>query len=224
METPKYTNAVGQKFYHDGSVRPFPGNTVICKIPPSLPIYAGLVEAQERLRAADRTGKYVFLPPSSFHMTVIEGLCDQVRTPEQWSRKLDLQVPWPAVNQFMFECFTRLSCPSSLTMRMSHITIPGGLAIVLEPANTETSQSLQRFREDFSQETGIRFPNHETYTYHIGLAYNLLWLTGDEERLMHGAQQTLQSALSTRYPSMTFDTPHFTYFEDMFRFDTVCSS
>ncbi len=62
MEAPQYTKAVGKKFYKDGSVRRFPGNTVISKILPSLPIYAGLVDAQKRLKAADSMGKYVFFP------------------------------------------------------------------------------------------------------------------------------------------------------------------
>lgn len=223
MKPPKYTKAVGQKFNRDGSVRRFPGNTVIAKIPPSLPIYAGLVEAQERFRAADSSGKYVFLPPSSFHMTVIEGLCDQVRTPELWSRKLDLALPLADVNEFMLECFARLSRPSSFTMRISQTTFPRWLAIVLEPADTETSQSLQRFREEFSRETGIRFPNHDTYTYHISLAYELLWLTADEERTIHNVQQEVQSTLATRYPTIVLGRPQLTYFEDMFRFHTVCA-
>jgi len=223
MNPPKYTKAVGQKFNKDGSVGRFPGNTVIAKIPPSLPIYAGLVEAQERLRGADRSGKYAFLPPSSFHMTVIEGLCDQVRTPELWSRKLDLQLPLADVNQFVLECFSRLSRPSSFTMRLSQATVLRWLVIPLEPANAETSQSLQRLREEFSQETGIRFPNHDTYTYHISLAYNLVWLTADEEREMHNAQQEVQSTLAARYPTIVLGKPELTYFDDMFRFDTVCA-
>ncbi len=58
METSQYTKAVGQKFHKDGSVRRFPGTTVISTLPPSLPIYAGLVDAQERLKAADNTDTY----------------------------------------------------------------------------------------------------------------------------------------------------------------------
>jgi hypothetical protein len=146
-----------------------------------------------------------------------------VRTPELWSHKLDLQLPLAEVNQFILECFTRLSRPSSFTMRISKTTIPRWLVIKLEPANSETSQSLQRFREEYSQETGIRFPNHDRYTYHISLAYNLLQLTADEERMIHSVQQEVQSTLAKRYPSIALDEPHLTYFEDMFRFDTVCS-
>ncbi len=222
METSQYTKAVGQKFHKDGSLRRFPGNTVICKIPPSLPIYAGLVDAQERFKAADSMGKYVFLPPSSFHMTVIEGLCDQVRTPERWSNKLDLQMPLTEVNQFMLECVASVPCPSSITMCISSRTILRWLAIVLEPANAKTSQSLQQFREQFSLQTGIRFPNHETYTYHISLAYNLRLLTDAEECMMHGVQQEVQHALSAQYPSIALGEPHLTCFEDMFRFDNAC--
>lgn len=111
MTPPKYAEAVGQKLNEDVLVRRFPGNTVIAKIPSSLPICSGIVEAQERLKAADSSGTYVFLPTSCFHMTVMEGLCDQVGTPELWSRKLDLQLPLADVNQFVLECFARTVSP-----------------------------------------------------------------------------------------------------------------
>ncbi len=217
----QYTKAVGQKFHKDGAVRQFPGNTIISKIPPSLPIYAGLVAAQEKLQLADISSKYVFLPPSSFHMTVIEGMCDQVREPHKWSTALDLQMSFPAVNRFMAKCAAKLSYPASLSMTISPQTIAGWLVIILEPADAAVAQSLYQFREQFSQETGIRFPNHETYTFHISLAYNLLYLTPDEEHLMHNAQQEVQQTLSEQYPIITLPRPCLTYFEDMFRFDNA---
>jgi hypothetical protein len=214
-----FTKAVGEKFHEDGSVRSFPGNTVISKITPDIPIHAGLAKAQERLKAADAAGKYVFLPPSSFHMTEVEGLCDQVRTPEHWSSKLPLEMPLVEVNRYVFDCFARLALPPSFTMRISRLTYPRFLAIILEPANAETARSLHDFREQFSLETGIRFPDHETYSYHISLAYCLVQLTADEEGMIHAKQQELQQSLSAAYPSIELGRPRLTCFENMFRFD-----
>ncbi len=223
MEKSQYTKFIGEKFHKNGSVRTFPGNTVISKITPDMPIYAGLVEAQRQLMAADKAGKYAFLPPSSFHMTVMEGVCDQVRTPERWSTKLALDMPLTQVNQFIFDCFARMSLPHAFTMRIAGAVFSRFPVLVLEPANAETTDSLQNFREQFSLETGIRFPNHDTYTFHISLAYNLIFLTPDEERLFEGTRRKIQQELFTTYPSFELGIPRLTYFENMFRFDDADS-
>ena len=49
----KYTKAIGRKPNQNGSVRQFSGNTLIARIPPSLAICSGLVQARQCLRAAD---------------------------------------------------------------------------------------------------------------------------------------------------------------------------
>ncbi|MCG8347108.1 MAG: DUF1868 domain-containing protein [Chloroflexales bacterium] len=219
METPQYTNVVGKKFHEDRSVRTFPGNTVISKITPEMPIYPGLVEAQRQLKAVDTAGKYAFLPPSSFHMTVMEGLCDQARTPERWSTKLALDLPLTHVNQFMVACFAKISLPHAFTMRIVRLGFSQVLVVVLEAANEETADALQQFREHFSTETGIRFPDHETYTYHISLAYNVMVLTSEEEHMFEDARRTIQQALITTYPRVELGRPRLTFFENMFRFD-----
>jgi hypothetical protein len=222
MENRHHTKVVGEKFHTDGSVRSFPGNTVISKITPDMPIHADLVKAQERLKAADAAGKYVFLPPSSFHMTVVEGLCDQMRSPQLWSSKLPLDMPLAEINHFVFDCFARLALPPAFTMRISKLTFPRFLAIILEPADAETARSLHDFREQFSRDTGIWFPDHVAYTYHITLAYCLVHLTADEERIIYTEQQEIQQSLSAAYPSIELGRPRLTFFENMFRFDDAC--
>ena len=219
MEAPQYTRAVGQKFNKDGSVRRFPGNTVISKITPATPIYVAIVEAQQRLKAANWAGKYAFLPPSSFHMTVIEGLCDHVRRPELWSKELDLEMPFDEVNQFMLERFARLSPLTRIEMRILPIKTSRLLVVGLEPADPECARSLQHFRDEFSLGTGIRFPDHDTYRYHITLAYNLIELTADEEPAVVSAQEDVQSGLASGYPSIALKEPRLTFFENMFHFD-----
>lgn len=217
----QYTGFVGQKFHEDGSVREFPGNTVISKITPDMLIYSGLVETQERLKALDRAGKYAFLPPSSLHMTVIEGVCDQVRTPARWSSELALDMPLPEVNQFVLDCYARLSPPDSLRMRIAKTDFSQLLFIVLEPADAAAERSLKDFRDQFALETGIRFPNHDTYTFHVSLAYKLIHLTADEERVFRGEQEEVLQDLVTKYPVLELRKPDLTSFENMFRFDNL---
>jgi hypothetical protein len=218
----QYTGFVGQKFNEDGSVRGFPGNTVISKISPDMPIYAGLVETQRRLKALDSAGKYAFLPPSSLHMTVIEGVCDQVRTPEKWSSKLALDMPLPDVNRFVSDCYARLSPPESLSMRIARTYFGRLLLVILEPADALTAKSLADFRDQFARESGIRFPNHDDYTFHISLAYLLINMRADEESVFQAEQDEVLSDLSSRFPVLELRKPDLTSFENMFRFDNLC--
>ncbi len=222
MNEPRYTSTVGQKFNKDGSVRTFPGNTVISKITPDMPVYKGLVEIQDRLEALDSAGRYGFLPPSSFHMTVIEGVCDQVRDSAKWSSMLPLDMPLEDVTRFVLEHYRKLSPPRSLRMRINRASFARLLLIILEPADDATAQALRKFRDQFANETGIRFKNHDTYTFHISLAYRLIEMTEEQERPFQELQDEAGPALRASYPVIEMNPPVLTTFENMFRFDDIC--
>lgn len=222
MEGQRYTGFVGQKFNEDGSVRRFPGNTVISKITPDMPIYSGLVEKQQQLKNVPCAGKYAFLPPSSLHMTVIEGVCDQVRRKENWPKNLPLDMPMEQVNRFFVECYGRLSPPESFNMRLARTRFSNLLFMVLEPADKNTSKSLKTFRDSFAKETGIRFPNHDTYTFHISMAYNLIPLTDEDRVILKAAEEEVFHKFSIEHPTFRLKAPTLTSFDTMFRFDDLC--
>jgi len=222
MSGTRYTWAVGQKFNEDGSVRRFAGNTCISRITEDMPLYTGLMEVQKRMKALECAGKYGFLPPSSFHMTVIEGVCDQVRKAERWSSKLPLDTPLEEFNQRMLEWFAKLSPPDSFTMRVAGADFSKLQYIALEAASQETTLSLKEFRDAFSEETGIRFPDHDTYRFHMSLAYKLIHLTPEEEEVIKENELEVQQELVEKYPTFKLPSPVLTVFDNMFRFDDAC--
>lgn len=221
MARVQFTGAVGQKFNEDGSVRYFPGNTCISKISPDMPVYAGLVEVQGKLKALDTENKYGFLPPSSFHMTVIEGVCDQVRKPANWSSELPLDMPLPEVTEFVLERYRKLTPPEGIRMRIMRANFANLHTIRLEPADSATAQALREFRDQFATATGIRFPNHDNYAFHISLAYRLIEMTQEEERPFKELQDEMGPELRARYPVLEMRPPVLTRFDSMFRFDTI---
>lgn len=222
MEKPQYTRHVGQKFNEDGSVRTFPGNTCISKVVPEMPIYSGLLELQNRLKALDVNGKYGFLPPSSFHMTVIEGVCDQFRKPELWSSKLPLDMPLNEVTKFVLERYRKLTPPTSLRMQVARTYFEGLLLVILQPADAVAAKALKDFRDQFAEETGIRFRNHDNYTFHISLAYRLIEMTPEEEQQFVALQEEAARKLQQAYPVFEMRKPSLTTFENMFQFDDIC--
>jgi len=216
-----YTHHVGTKFNRDGTARTFPGNTVISKIGSDMPVYAALVEAQNRLKSLECAQKYAFLPPASFHMTVIEGLCDQVRKPKNWTTKLALDLPLVDTNKFLIDLFPLITPPDLVEMRIAGRGGTGVLMIMLEPADKESMIAMTAYRDRFADETGIRFPGHDDYKFHISLAYNLIELTESEERQLTQTYASVLHDISTTIGSFRLNPPSLACFENMLTFNDL---
>ena len=84
---------VNRKFNADGSVRPFPGNTMISHIPLATPPSDALIAVRDTLKRYPFSHGLAFTPPSSYHMTVFEGVIDALRTPGYWPADLPANAP-----------------------------------------------------------------------------------------------------------------------------------
>ncbi len=218
MSSAKYTRSVGSKFHTDGSVRTFPGNTIICTVDPERQpvVYGETLWAQQALRAMDCSDKFAFLPPASFHMTVMELLCDQVRTASNWSNQLPLTASLEETDQFFMATVTDIPPPATLRMRYSHMRKPG--LIALEPADEIIAKALADYRDALAQATGVRFANHDTYGYHISLVYNLIELDLDEQAEVERTFERINDRLSETFGQFEPEAPKLVFFDDMFRF------
>lgn len=220
MHNDSFTSAVGQKFHPDGRVRTFPGNTIISFVPPDSPIFAHTSWVQAQIQALPFAHKFGFLPPSSFHMTVMELLCDQVRVPERWSAQLPLDTPLPQLDNFFTERVPPIPPPAALQMRFVEVT-QYTATLNLTPADEETAVSLQTYRNQIAAATGVRFPDHDSYQYHISTAYRLINLTTAEETQLAATLQPINDTLRTRFGLFAPPPPQLTFFDDMFAFYPV---
>jgi hypothetical protein len=218
MPAIRYTPAVGSKFHQDGSVRTFPGNTIICAVDPQrqVDVYREVLWAQNTLRAMACSDKFAFLPPESFHMTVMELLCDQVRTTSNWSDQLSLNAPLDETDRFFMDTVVTVPAPTAIRMRYSHMRKPG--LIALEPADQETVAALAEFRDGIAQVTGLRFPNHDSYGYHISLVYNLVELDEFDQTEVTLTFERINERLTKTFGNFGPDAPELVFFDNMFRF------
>ena len=138
MQGGQYTQHVGQKFYADGSVRAFPGNTILCfvDIERHTAVYERTLSVQAELLAMPWHAKFTLLPPSSFHMTVMDLLVDEVRTPARWSSKIPLSATLEETDTFFLATVPTVPVPERFRMRYTGIRKPA--MIELEPADQET--------------------------------------------------------------------------------------
>jgi hypothetical protein len=219
-ESPRYTHEVGRKFYPDGAPRIFAGNTTICFVDPDGPLGRAAQAFQQAL-AATFGPRFALLPPSSFHMTTMELLCDEIRTPERWSAQLPLDAPIAATDPFFIERVTPLPAPAGLTMRVTSIGHRHGMLLNLEPADAATGEALWAYREAVATATGVRFPDHASYWFHISLAYRIIELDAAEEAALAEFAATWLPRLRDVGAAIALPPPTLTFFDDMCRFVTV---
>ncbi len=218
---PNYTRAVGHKFHADGSPRLFPGNTIIAFVPESSPHFKLCEWAHSQVQALPLARKFSFLPPSSFHMTVKELLCDEMRTPTRWSSELALDAPLAETDAFFIDAVATVAPPRGVAMRFSHVARQSNLMIYLEPADVEAAQAVWAYRDAVAAATGTRFADHIEYEFHISLAYRLIELSDEEERRYQKALDEIDARLGETFNLFVVPSPQLTFFDDMTRFVTA---
>ena len=226
MATKSYTRAVGTKFHEDGQVRFFAGNTIVSHILENSHVFREALWAQSEVMRLPFASKYAFLPPHSFHMTVFELLCDQVRDQQHWSSHLDLAIGLRETDVYFEKTATPIGPPSELQMRLSAVSTTRHAYIGLVPVNEKAEARIRAYRDRLSESTGVRFPNHDEYHYHISLAYMLEDLTEAEQEKGHAAEEAIETRLGRTLAEVTIPAPRVTYFDHMHAFhrDKVSTS
>lgn len=213
-----FTAEVGRKFHADGLPRRFAGNTIVCMLDPAGAQYRLACRLQDRLRAQPFGRKFSLLPPDSLHMTVIELLLDEVRRPDKWSARLPLDAPLSATDRFFLQTVPRVPAPPAFRMRYQRVSCHRNIGIHLEPADAASAAAVRGYRDAVSAATGVRFPDHDTYQFHISLAYRLIELDQAEDaalaRLFSESDADARSAFGLFEPG----PPQLSFFDDMFRF------
>jgi hypothetical protein len=233
---------VPSKFSPSGEVQPFPGNTILAHLGgPSTPLYAALLPLHAQLAARSSSSSssklYTLLPPESWHVTLFEGVCDQVRDAD---RAAPRGTYWPsdlAADAPLAECtahFARklkgfeLLRDDGPPYRMRVIgfsALEVGIGVAVEPVDEGEKARLRRLRDRLSQELRIRHPGHDNYGLHVSMAYFLRWMQPDEEREV---KSVLDGVLAKSLDhggilGMEFElgAPEFCEFKDMFWFERL---
>jgi len=215
----QYAPAVGEKFYEDGSVRQFAGNTVICFADPESEAYQSAEWVQGQILSESYADKFTMLPPSSFHMTVFELLCDQIRTPDLWSSKLALDTPLIETDDFFIEVLEQVPRPDNFKVKFSGLHLGrSGLMFGLEPINDEMNRLMRGYRDRLAEVTGVRQPHHDDYGFHLSLAYRIIETTDAEEAQLEQLAQRIDARLNETFDVFDTGQPQLTFFDDMFAF------
>ena len=97
----------------------------------------------------------------------------------------------------------------------------GGYSIILEGNTKKDEKIIRDCRNKLSELLGIRFENHDTYTFHITLAYILRKLKNEEiEKLIKINFRLLERFLE-KFPIIRIQKPVLCTFENMYEFKST---
>ncbi len=206
------------KFHQDGSARRFPGNTVICHIPKDSPVFTLLQEAREEFRSQPWASKFAFLPPSSYHMTVFEGVCDQHRSLRNWTRLAPPDVLLTEIDSLFAKKWETIPKPEAILMEYAGFWGFGNITLRLKPSSARMNNLIRQFRDTLAEHFELKIMGHEGYQFHISLAYRLQKLTFTEKRAEKRLMKVLDGRLKKEFGTLQLVEPELTFFEDMTSF------
>ena len=217
MET-RFGFDVGRKFNEDGSVRFWPGNTMICLLDHDSLVFQRIKEIRDDF-GRNKIGECItLLPDESLHMTAIEGVVDGNRSPERWTTLLPCDTPLEKVDDLFQEKLKDMPPLGRVEMVFHHIRVGTGLCVALRAKSEDDERRIRAWREIVSEKMGLRFPSFETYEFHISLAYGFRTPSDEAMENLEEMVKKYDEKFSLEKFGFIVPEPSMTYFDNMFFF------
>ena len=214
-----FGESVGRKFNSDRTVRHFPGNTIVCVLDHSTEVYERARALRDEIVESPMGSFIAPLPDESLHMTAIEGVCDQVRVPELWTKKLPLNAPLVDVDDFLEEQWKDIPELKGVHMTFDSVWAGSGICIGLYPASYSDDVRIRDWRDSVADSIGIRFPGHDRYRFHISLAYGIIPPSIEAIGALESIIERNEEDWKRNRFTFEVPSPSLTYFNDMFYFN-----
>lgn len=213
-----YGSDIGRKFYEDGSVRRYPGNTVVADVVPGMSAYDVMLHLKQMVIDAGFDHEVILMPADSYHMTVFRGLNDQVRVDSNWPAALPKDTPMEQVDDYVSAAVAKAVIPEPTRMKFDEIRFGSSCMIArLLPADAEQEKILRDFRDRAADAVGVRFSGHETYHFHITLGYTRIVPEGDRLKDKEALLAKMNAYIANQ-PEFYTTKAYMAYFDDMLRF------
>jgi len=216
-----FGSSIGKKFWEDGTVRRYPGNTVVADVTPGCPAYDVMTHLRQMVVDAGFDRELVLLPEDSYHMTVFRGLNDQVRVDSHWPARLPKDTPMVGVDDYVSAAVANAGIPGPARMRFDKVGWGNNCCIIcLVPADEEQARILKEFRDRAADAVGLRLPGHDAYVFHISLGYAWVIPEGERETERLALVEAMNRYIANR-PAFETGAPYMAYYDDMLEFSPV---
>ncbi len=213
-----YGKDIGKKFYEDGSVRRYPGNTVVAPVTPSSGAYEVMLHLRQMVIDKGFDRHLILLPTDSYHMTVIRGVNDQVRKDTHWPKNLSIDAPMSEVDDYMEAAIVSANIPGPVRMKFDRVVYSASdVKALLVPADAKQERILLEFRDRAADAIGLRLPGHDNYRFHITLAYTRTVAKGEDEDKLNAMIEEMTAYIADK-PEFWVCPPHMAFYDNMLRF------
>lgn len=196
----------------------YPGNTVISELPKGNPAFSTMQKTCELLERSPLARHLIFLPNDSYHITVIRGVNDNVRKAGYWPPALSLDAPMEDVDVFMQKAIESVQNPGPIRMRFDRLHVDDAdVRVCVRPYDAAQQSTLDQYRDEVAKAVGFYLPGHETYTYHVTLAY-VRTLSADEDSAQTEAFIAQVDNMLQAQAPFSLDAPHVAFYDDMIYF------
>lgn len=209
----------GEKFLEDGTVQHWAGNTFLCHVPEGAQKDA-MRAMQDEMKDSDFGRFYTFLPPSSFHMTVFQGVSPRHGKFEELPKGADGLTDRDAVTAHMAGQVRGLKLPQRQRVRMA--SFYAGLGLTMQGADESAEISLRATRTRLKEATGISHAaDFETYVFHVTFAYLLEWLSDETALEVAEFCSDLTDRFKNDFGTLELGPIEFCNFDSMHHFEPV---
>ncbi len=209
----------GGKFTPDGTVLEWPGNTFICPVPQNSDSFAAMVDIQNELKQSEFAPCFTFLPTSSFHMTVFQGLSPGNEGTKDWPANLPGATDYNAATEAMLKRIAPLTLDNQFGVSVTDLFC--GYSLALSGADEASERTLRQNRIQLRDATQISPPAFDDYVFHITLAYMLSWLSESHAKDLLAFSRSLFSRYEDRLQNIELAPCVFCDFKDMHAFTPI---
>nr|WP_321980846.1 DUF1868 domain-containing protein [uncultured Cohaesibacter sp.] len=210
----------GGKFTPDGKALPFAGNTFLCHIDPSSRAYRALVSMQKEIKAGPFAHLFAFLPADSLHMTLFQGVSPGcISLSEGWPKDIPLGSSRDSVTQTFVQRLTGQHLPTGMNVTAGDLFALHSVTVC--GATPQDEQMLRQVREILSQLTSIRYHAHDSYIFHVTLAYPLSFTDKDTATAIHKESARLFARYEKDLSDISMAAVEFCNYETMLQFEPV---
>jgi len=210
-----YGTDIGRKFNEDGTVRRYPGNTVVADVTPGCTGYDAMNKLRDMIIENGFEKNIILLPSDSYHMTLINGIDDQVRDAEHWPSGMPLDASMSEMDDYVASAVAKVPMPKNIKVKFNRVAFSNCCMVVL--VNPVNEAEIRAFRDAVAKELGLRFPRHDTYNFHISLGYTWEMPEGAELDRIKALKLKMTEFLSEQ-PEFELAPPYMAFFDDMFAF------
>jgi hypothetical protein len=209
---------LGTRYDASGNFLPEPGNTIVCHLVRGSASERAVLEVRDRMLSMPDAGKLAFTPISSLHMTLFQGIIEYRRALPYWPDDVSVDTSIDEMTRLYLKRLEGFEGRGLFKIRVIDVT-PVGLTV--KGATAEDEATIKTWRDALAVAFGYRHPDHDTYVFHITLAYLTEWLVDDRLPAWQDMFDDCLTFLERDAPIIEIHPPAFCSFNDMNHFEEL---